>query len=42
VSPLSGKLDLLLAISPVYNYALLKVPLADMSDPATVLGKGGK
>ncbi|HYK17638.1 MAG TPA: muconolactone Delta-isomerase family protein [Bryobacteraceae bacterium] len=34
------ELDLLLAMSPVYNdahYAVL--PLADMSDPATVIGK---
>jgi len=34
------ELDLLLAMSPVYNYAHYDVlPLADMSDPATVLGK---
>jgi hypothetical protein len=30
-------------MSPVYNYAHYEVlPLADMSDPARVLGKGGK
>ena len=34
------ELDLLLAMSPVYNYARYDVlPLAEMSDPATVLGK---
>lgn len=36
------ELDLLLAMSPVYNHAHYEVlPLADMSDPATVLGKKG-
>jgi muconolactone delta-isomerase len=35
------ELDRLLAISPVYNYASYQVlPLAEMSDPATVTGKG--
>ena len=34
------ELDLLLAMSPVYNFAHYEVlPLADMSDPATVIGK---
>ena len=34
------ELDLLLAMAPVYNYAHSEVlPLADMADPATVLGK---
>ena len=34
------ELDLLLAMAPVYNYAHYEVlPLADMSDPGTVLGK---
>jgi muconolactone delta-isomerase len=34
------ELDLLLATSPVYNYAHYEVlALADMSDPATVVGK---
>jgi len=34
------ELDLLLAMAPVYNYAHYEIlPLADMSDPATVLGK---
>ena len=34
------ELDLLLAMAPVYNYAHYEVlPLADMSDPATVVGK---
>jgi len=37
------ELDLLLAMSPVYNYAHYEVlPPADMSDPARVLGKGNK
>ena len=36
------ELDLLLAMSPVYNFAHYEVlPLADMSDPATVIGKKG-
>jgi len=35
------ELDRLLAMSPVYNYASYQVlPLAEMSDPATVTGKG--
>ena len=34
------ELDLLLAMAPVYNHAHYEIfPLADMSDPATVLGK---
>ncbi|HME08667.1 MAG TPA: muconolactone Delta-isomerase family protein [Bryobacteraceae bacterium] len=34
------ELDLLLAMAPVYNYAQYEVlPLADMADPASVLGK---
>jgi muconolactone delta-isomerase len=34
------ELDLLLAMAPVYNYATYEVlPLADMSDPATLVGK---
>jgi muconolactone delta-isomerase len=34
------ELDLLLAMAPVYNHAHYEVlPLADMSDPVTVLGK---
>jgi muconolactone delta-isomerase len=34
------ELDRLLAMSPVYNYALYKVlPLAEMLDPKTVVGK---
>lgn len=34
------ELDLLLAMAPVYNYASYEVlPLADMSNPETVLGK---
>ena len=33
------ELDLLLAMAPVYNYAHYEVlPLADMADPARVLG----
>ena len=36
------ELDLLLAMSPVYNYAKYDVlPLAEMTDPATLLGKKG-
>lgn len=34
------ELDRLLAMSPVYNFAKYQVlPLAEMEDPATVLGK---
>lgn len=34
------ELDLLLAMAPVYNYAHYEVlPLADMSNPETVVGK---
>lgn len=34
------ELDRLLAMSPVYNYAVYKVlPLAEMADPVTVAGK---
>ncbi len=34
------ELDLLLAMSPVYNFATYQVlPLADMKDPYTVAGK---
>ena len=34
------ELDLLLAMAPVYNYAHYEVlPLADMAEPATVVGK---
>ncbi len=36
------ELDRLLAMSPVYNYATYQVfPLAEMTDPATVVGKTG-
>lgn len=36
------ELDRLLATSPVYNHAIYQVlPLAEMIDPATVLGKAG-
>jgi muconolactone delta-isomerase len=36
------ELDRLLAMSPVYNFASYQVlPLAEMEDPATVLGKSG-
>ena len=35
------ELDRLLAMSPVYNFATYQVlPLAEMSDPFTVAGKG--
>ena len=34
------ELDRLLAMSPVYNFAIYQVlPLADMTDPYTVAGK---
>jgi muconolactone delta-isomerase len=34
------ELDRLLAMSPVYNFATYQVlPLAEMSDPGTVVGK---
>jgi muconolactone delta-isomerase len=34
------ELDRLLAMSPVYNYATYQVlPLAEMTDPATIMGK---
>ncbi len=36
------ELDRLLAMSPVYNFASYQVlPLAEMTDPATVTGKSG-
>ena len=36
------ELDRLLAMSPVYNFASYQVlPLAEMTDPATVTGKRG-
>jgi len=36
------ELDLLLAMAPVYNYAHYEVlALADMTDPATIIGKKG-
>ncbi len=35
------ELDRLLAMSPVYNFATYEVlPLAEMTDPGTVVGKG--
>ena len=37
------ELDRLLAMSPVYNFAVYQVlPLAGMTDPSTVAGKGNK